>query len=621
MLRKNFIRYFHPTLRAWFLGCVCLLLAAMLTLQLSSAWTESQTVDEGAHLASGYSYWKTNDFRLNPEHPPLVKLLASVPLLFLPIHIPTDTPAWTDSNEWAFAHALLYENTVSADVILRWGRLSPMLLGLALGLLVALWAKKMWGVAGALFSLALYVFDPTVLAHSRYVTTDIGVSLFFVLTIYLFGKYCDNPRWRNWIPFAVSFALAQVSKFSAVLLVPILLLLWIAKYLTVHPSLRPLFSLRRFFAFAGATLGISMVIVFCVYGFELRKPISDPQLASVYVTHELWDPQKYTDLPAPAQAVRHWSDPETKSGKAIQSFFTNVPIPAYSFYRGLSDVLWHNYWGHDSYLLGHHAPGNKGWWYYFPVVFFIKTPFATILLLLLTVLYFFRLAVERWETYHQHISGTRPDRIHAFFRGVDFEYILLTVPPAYYFLTSLTSHINLGVRHLLPVYPFLFILVGSLTKIRFQRWTRAWQTVLGAMLALNITSSVLVFPHFLSYFSDVVGGPDNGARYVTDSNLDWGQELKRLATYLDDHNIPFVYMTYFGQAPMSYYLKDVRYLPSSDQPENIAQLDGWVAISATALYSYGDAYSWLRELHPTAKVGYAIFLYDLRKTSHVSVGE
>ena len=199
------------------------------------------------------------------------------------------------------------------------------------------------------------------------------------------------------------------------------------------------------------------------------------------------------------------------------------------------------------------------------------------------------------------------------YRSADFTYTLLLVPPLIYFLISCTSKINLGVRHLLPIYPFLFLLIGNLVTVRLKRHQWAWRTILVAFLSVYFVSAAITYPHYLSYFSEIVGGPKNGARYLTDSNLDWGQELKRLGEFTRQQDIPFLYITYFGQAPMEQYLDDFRYLPTIAEPEKIAALDGWAAISATALFSEDRAYDWLRQRTPTTKIGYAIFVYDLRK--------
>lgn len=593
-----------------FWAVVVLVLLGMFALQVTSIRGETQTVDEGAHLAAGYSYWKTGDFRLNPEHPPLVKLLASVPLLFLPIHLPVDEANWAARDEWAFARQLLYHNTVPAETILFWGRLPVMLLALGLGLLIAVWARKLWGFTGGLLALTLFAFDPTVLAHSRYVTTDIGVTFFFFGTVYFFGKFLDRPNAKRWWPVVLFFALAQTAKFSAVILWAVLAVLWILR--TITDEGRRELGWRKALLFFLSLLIATNLTAFIMYGFEIKAPLKDPQFEQIYSDGSIWQPPLVAEQPGLARTVLRITDPATPFGRALRATFASVPLPAYTYFRGLSSVVWHNYWGHSSYLLGDFR--SKGWWYYFPVAFLVKTPLATLILFLLALLYIARLFVNRFFTYRRRPELSRWSALLLSYRSGDFQYALLLVPPLIYFTTSLTSHINLGVRHLLPIYPFLFVLAGNLVTARFRRWQWAWNASLATIVALFLLSSALIYPHYLSYYSELVGGPNQGARFMTDSNLDWGQELGRLGSYLDQRGIPFVYITYFGQAPMERYLKDFRYLPSSQEPQKIAALDGWAAISATALFDPSGKYNWLRALHPSAKIGYAIFLYDLRKT-------
>ncbi|MFH1171567.1 MAG: glycosyltransferase family 39 protein [bacterium] len=585
------------------------ILVGMFVVQLTSARTESQTVDEGVHLTAGYSYWKTGDFRLNPEHPPIVKLLASVPLLFLPIHLPLSDPSWNNRDEWAFARHFLYENTVHADWILLLGRIPMMLLGVVLALCVGLWSRKLWGTLAGLLSLTLCAFDPTILAHSRYVTTDVGIALFFFLTIYFFGRYLEQPGIRRWWLVALFFVLAQLSKFSAVLLWGILPIIWFLRHWVGDHQ--HAFGLRRALLFFLSLLLATNLSAFVVYGFEFKLPFADPGLAGVYQSGQPWQPDVLRQQPPLAQSILNITKPRTISGALIRFGFAHIPLPAYSYFRGLASVTWHEYWGHMAYLLGNFR--TTGWWYYFPVAFLVKTPFATIILLGLTLIYLARLFFDRLISYRQRGRDSVLQKALFSYRSADFSYTLLIIPPLVYFLISCTNKIDLGIRHLLPIYPFLFVLIGSLTTVKFSRLQPAWHALLYSFVALFFIGSAITYPYYLAYFSELVGGPNQGARYLTDSNLDWGQELKALGRYMDDQHIPFVYIVYFGQAPLNAYLKGYRFLPTISSPDAIAQLDGWVAISATALFDASGSYDWLRRLHPTTKIGYAIFLYDLRK--------
>lgn len=546
---------------------------------------------------------------MNPEHPPLAKLVASVPLLFTRIHLPTDDPSWSAPDEWAFARQLLYHNSLRAETILLLGRLPTMIMTVVLGLLIALWSGKIWGPLGAILSLTLYVFDTTVLAHGRYVTTDIPVTLFMTLTLYFFWKFLQRPTWKRIFVVALFFALAQVTKFSALILAPILVIVWLLKYLKSTAEERAAFGFRNASATFLLFLAVTGGVIFLVYFAELRTPLSDRQFASTYYSGQVWQDLGSTARHPLARLVQRLTDPATPAGSFIQTTFERIPVPAYSYFRGLSQVTWHNYWGHTSYLLGMQA--KTGWWYYFPVALLVKSPLPTMLLLLITFAYLTRLAVGRLYRSFADRPG-RSQSLSAGLRSIDDTYLLLSVPIVVVFASSMMSHLNLGVRHILPVFPFLFLLAGSLATIRMRHFQAIWRVVLITITAGLVLHAGMMYPNFLASFSTLVGGPANGARYLTDSNLDWGQDLRRLQRWLEDHNIPFVSITYFGQTPMEYYLNDFRYLPQTNEAERIASLDGWAAISATPLFG-SDEYAWLRARTPDARVGYSLFLYDLRK--------
>lgn len=586
-------------------------LSVMTILQIASMRAESQTVDEGVHLTAGYSYWRTGDYRLNPEHPPLAKLVASVPLLFFPIHLPLEQQSWSSRDEWAFARDFLYTNDLPADTILFAGRCAMLLFSLGLGVLIALWARKIWGDAGGMLTIVLYAFDPSFLSHGHYITTDVPLTLFFGLTILAFGWYLERPSMQRFILFASAFAFAQLTKYSALILWPIILLLWMLHGLwrrADHTQRQP-HSMIRFF---GALLLITFCWTWLFYGLQVQRPMEDWQLAQQYQEPTPWQVYSAANLPTLARWILDATDPSTVSGQRVLTFFRTFPIPAYSYLRGITNILWHNYWGHGSYLLGQYR--DTGWWYYFPVAFFAKTPAALFVIFLLAFLAALRSRVEkifrRTQTYPDLFSDTTARTpLH-----LSWQTVLLTVPPLFYLLFSMSSSLNIGVRHIFPIYPFLFVGAAGLVRIRFWGWRhKLWRTVSLGLLIVYAASSLRAFPLYTAYFSELVGGAANGSRYLVDSNLDWGQDLKRLQQYLDARGIPFVGIAYFGQAPLAYYLRDYRSLPANDDPVGIANFDGWAAISVTALFSEDGAYRWLRVRSPDAHVGHSIFLYDLRK--------
>lgn len=242
---------------------------------------------------------------------------------------------------------------------------------------------------------------------------------------------------------------------------------------------------------------------------------------------------------------------------------------------------------------------QTGWWYYFPVVFAVKTPAATLALLAIAAaLALFALAragFRRWSL-----------------RRVPFEWVVIILPALVYFAFAMASGINLGVRHLLPIYPFLFVALGAAAMKN--RWSRRALPVL--LLALAIESAA-IYPHYLSFFNLFAGGAANGPKYLVDSNADWGQDLKNLKIYVDRNRIDKLCICYFGRARMGYYgIIHFESVPSTEEMRKGAKPDCVAAVSATALqgaYVGMERFRWLRERQPMAKVGYSIYLYDLRR--------
>jgi len=246
-----------------------------------------------------------------------------------------------------------------------------------------------------------------------------------------------------------------------------------------------------------------------------------------------------------------------------------------------------------SFLLGRQSP--KGWWYMTPIALAVKTPLAELILFALA----FGIGLSRWHTVR--------------LRDVDFRWCLLVIPAACYLIAALLTHSNVGERHLLPLYPFLFVLTAAVLFIQPLSRRRAL-TLAGAGLLL-VAETAMVQPHYLAFFNVLAGGPSGGRRFLVDSNLDWGQDLKNLKKYLDDHQISEPCVSYYGWPPVDYYGIRYRPLPPVPRIENALDLNCVAAISVTHLATQRAAFDGLYNLEPDARVGYSIYVYDLRKTA------
>ncbi len=545
------------------------LLAAMAAAQVAAMRQESQIYDEATHLASGYSYLTTGDYRLNPEHPPLSKMLAAVPLLFLKPHLPVEDASWKNGDGLYFGAVFLYLNRVDAERMLFPARYVTIACTFALGLLLAVWARRHFSTAAALLAVFLYAFDPNIAAHGHYVTNDLLTAAFFFLASIMWGRYLNTRRAADLIGAGLAAGLAASTKFTGLVLFPVFLALYLIKW-RLEPRPRQLSARRLALSMLAAGASAALVIALCYAPETLRR----------------WRGSQ------PGAPLTAYMGRDTPAQKALYRTAELLHLPAHSYLIGLRLVGYHASEGHQAYLLG--RTSKQGWWYYFPVAFAVKTPAAVLLLLLAAA-----------AVVAQRLRRGDP---------APFAWYTLAVPMAAYFLFSMAAHINIGLRHILPVYPFLFTLVAAIVTSTPRR--TALTTLVAAALVLEAAENVMIFPHYLAFFNFPSGGPANGTRYLLDSNIDWGQDMKNLRRWIDAHGNPPVCPEYFGMAYFKYYGVPENSLPATWETEKRARLDCIGAISVTLLhdvYLKPGQYQWLRQLHPIGNVGYSINLYDLRK--------
>src|ERR1039458_9005823 len=237
------------------------LLAYLCAVQLFAAWRESNIGDEPVELAAGYSYLRTGDFRMNPEHPPLAKILAALPLLALRPALPLDSTFWTKADEYGFGMRFFEQNSRSIDTLLFTARIVSILLTACLGLAIALWTRNAFGPGAAILALALYAFDPTVTAHGHYVKNDLPVTLFCFLAAIAWCAFLTRPGLRRLALAGVALGLAVATKFSALFLLPVLVILYAIRWWQRQKGL----SLRHGIGSMLAATALAAGVVFLVY--------------------------------------------------------------------------------------------------------------------------------------------------------------------------------------------------------------------------------------------------------------------------------------------------------------------------------------------------------------------
>ncbi len=492
--------------------------------------------------------------------------------------------SWKEGWQIEFGDVFMHTNRVPADRILLYGRSVTILLTAVLGLVLAFWTRRHFGAPTALGALFLFATDPNLIAHGRYVTNDLMVTLFSFVVVMAWAYFLETKRRRDLVLAGVLLGLGLVSKFSSLFLIPVIVLLYLVRWW--QQGAEPPRGGRR------------LAFGHCVVSLTLLAAIAVVMIGSVY------GPETIRSLQGPALIdVMEGKTPITEVLRGMGWFFD---LPSHPYLLGLNRVSEFNTGGHNAYLLGQRS--MFGWWYYFPVVFLVKTPTA-VLLLVAVCLVLGLIGLFRYLT-------CRQERVPL--RKAPFRWIVVALPPALYAAVLLTSHVDLGVRYLLPVYPFLFVLLAAAVfHTRWQWFRRLRVPLLVLVAALQLFETVRIYPHYLAFFNTVSGGPGNGPRYLVDSNIDWGQDIKKLKKYLDSTGWKGqVCFSYFGKARSAYYGIHSVYLPETKDVEQRRNVDCLAAISVTQLYDVyikPGTFQWLRELTPVAKVGYSIYVYDLRK--------
>ena len=541
-----------------------LILAAVLA--VTSLLGDSITYDETSHLTAGMSYLKTGDFRLALDHPPLPKIWAAWPLLFaMPQWVPADDPGWLDANIWQTGRRWLFDLNDGE----RW---LPLARGLMVVLLLALCAaiyaagRRLFGPAAGLLALTVACLSPTLLAHGRLVTTDMPITLCTLLTLLTFGRLLQRlTLWRLLVA-AVALGATSVSKMSWPLVLPALAAMALVAILRREPLGFPwaTSAARRagvLAAVAVVLIGTTLASIWTCYGW--RRSIFPRALQAHAAFAAPQDPTR--------QLMQNFENEWRRLVEGTDEHPSRGPMAGFlrwaRTWHLLPDAYLHGLAFTMQYTTGRHAyfcgqVSTTGWRSYFPVAIAIKTPVATLALILASLVALLSRGTGR--------VGDLPLLVGLLvFLGAYAAYVA-------------SSTYNIGHRHLLPIYPVLFVLAGASAT-----WLgkRPGKWLVGAALVWLAGATWWIHPHYLSYFNEFVGGPSRGHLYLADSNLDWGQDLKRLARFARQHPNERIKLAYFGSADPTRYGFPCDLLPNligDGSPGNLAG-GGLYVLSITEL--------------------------------------
>ena len=610
-------------------------------------------MDERAHIPASYSYVKYLDMRINPEHPPLIKdfsglaILLSIPRLNFPVPSilwdrgdenvkPEDHPegparTWALA-QWEFGNRFLFKGKNNSDTIVFSARLPITIIAILLGLAIFLWTRQLAGTLAGLFALLLYTCDPNIIGHNHLVTTDISIAAFTFFSFYFFIRFLKNPSIKNSLFFGLFLGLVQLTKFSAVILFPFFGIITVLFAISLlyqnkendreHHFKRTDF-IHLFAKFFGAII-ICFVIILSTYTINTWN-MSTETIQEIARTHCAND---------------------TATGQLCEAVVINMSsIPALKplshYFLGVFMVFDRVKSGSTYYFLG--TVSNDASPLYFPTVFFMKETLPLIILIL------FGIVSGLWHLqkiiYKKH-SSTRSLTFARSFSAHITEYTLTSYIMLYSCL-SITGNLNIGFRHLFPILPLIIVLTS---KVAFDFWTHYHTNkpthfmeyiCISLYIIWIILIPVFAFPHsYLSYFNTLVGGSSQGYHYATDSNYDWGQDVKRLRTWIHTYNnciknhqsstsncqkitnnkdfptstpIEKIRFDHFGGSDPEYYLKPF-FMAWNDHRTPEA---GWYAISAMF---YQESihknrtessinYSWIPKESMVGRAGDSIFIF------------
>lgn len=476
---------------------------------------KSVTFDEIAFVTGGYSYWALDDYRLSPEGGILPQRWAAWPLTFGHYRFPSpDQPAWRTSDAWEIGHQFFYELGNDSRSMLLMARSMIAVLGMGLGLLVYFWSRHLFGPAGGMISAVLFAFCPSLLANGALVTADLAFTLCLTLSAWCLWNLVHDVTPKTVLGSSLAMSALFLSKVSAILIIPMGVIMFCVRLISKKPPQKHhLFKL----AAAGVVhIAVVAVVIWASYGFRYSA-YQDAQAGRDQMKEGRWEVLlKNSGVTGPVVdfARRHQLLPE-------------------SYLYGFEYAL--KYTGNRrAFLNGRYSA--EGWLYFFPYTFLVKTPLSFFVLLALG----FFAVIKKGKQSLPDLYPTAP------------LWILLIV----YWDFALTSSLNIGHRHILPVYPALIILAGACAF-----WFKTEYRIARAAVVLSLftfaVESLSVYPNYLAYFNSLAGGPRNGYRRMVDSSLDWGQDLPGLKRWLDARglNEPSgapVYLSYFGMGDPGY---------------------------------------------------------------------
>jgi hypothetical protein len=571
----------RPKRRGW-RALVASTLIVHVALLVWGARRQSPTLDEPAHLVAGISHWRFGTFDLYRVNPPLVRALAAIPVLFADHaedwHHYDPTPG--SRSEVSIGNAFAAANRARflfLHIAARWGCIPLSLVG---AYVCYRWARELYGEPAGIVAMGLWCFDPNILAHGQLITPDVGAAALGVAASYAFWRWLREPTWMQTLIAGTMLGIAELTKTTLLVFFALWPVVWLAWRWPARRALAP-GEWKKQSLQVPAMLLLGLYLINCGYGFEgsLQK-LGEYH----FVSNALGGPAPTSGVPG--QRGNRFS------GTCAGSF--PVPLPA-NYVMGVDMQMAEFDRAQPSFLRGEWRRG--GWWYYYLYALGVKLPLGTWVLVLLAI---------GATLCHRRYSASWRD-----------ELALLAPILAILILVSSQTGMNHHMRYVLPVFPFAFVWMSKAARaVEFRHWPVA--TIAGLALAWSVVSSLGVYPHSLSYFNELAGGPRGGHYHLHNSNIDWGQDLLYLKEWYDDHpEIRPLQTAYFGSLD-----PEIAGIDSSNVPrapggrpylpsERTGPIPGWYALSVNEIHRRTGEYEYFLRFEPAAMAGYSIYIYHI----------
>lgn len=542
---------------------------------------KSMTWDEACYIGVGKYIFKTGNFKINA--------LAYHPILSFYINSIFLTPfkfgeeIYLNDNCWQNGYNMVYHSEYDPKLLLILARLPFIIISMIFALYVYYWSKQLYGLKSGLLALVLYTFNTSILSQSNLALTDFTATFFIFVTMYYYWKYVALNQKKYLYITSIFFGLSLMSKLTGLILIPVLSILIIYDLFKRKLNSKNLFSgIKKIFII----FIVGFLIIFAGYGFQ-------------FGTLKSAMPEHYVNR-AYEEFGKHIGS-DTLRKYAIYFFEkTHLPSPSYFFDIGYLALQ------ANTGIGGRFIDGKfftKPPWFYPIKVLLYKTEVSLIILTVLSIVFFKKIMS----------------------RKIVDEYVqILPVLVVFILFTILNN--AAGLRHILPLYPFLFVFCSKLARLK-----KIWlNIVIIILIAHYIINSLLIFPHYLAYFNEIVGGPANGYKHLVGSDLDIGQDLPGLKLFMEENKIDKINLSYFGSIdPKEYVNYDylpspyfqqwvpdfVQYVTLTERYEDCSEKKGWVAISVTNLQNMRmvnkTCFNWMKKYEPVAKIGYSIFVYNI----------